>query len=313
MSKKKILIKFIEIIIVLLGISFITFLLLYLAPGDPAVAYLSRSGNTPTAEQIAAVREAMGLDRPFLIRYFDWLFRALKGDFGIIFGSQKTVLSVTGKRLIATLNLAVLSMFFTIIISLVFGVFSAIHRNRIWDYLIRIITFSGISMPSFLIGIIFMYYFGLKLKMFPIINEPITPRGTVLIVATLTFAMSVKYIRVVRNLVLEEINKGYITGARARGVSEFSIFAKDVIPNIMLPLITLFGMSFGSLLGGTALIEIIFSYPGIGRYAVTTAVANREYQVIQAYVLLLSLIYMSINFLVDLSYSYLDPRIRRAK
>lgn len=312
MSNKKILIRILEIVLVVFGISFITFSLLYLAPGDPAVAYLSRAGNTPSAEQIEVVREQMGLNRPFLVRYFDWFFKALRGDFGVIFGTQKTVMGVMGKRLVATFNLAFYSLLFTIITSLVVGIFAAIYRNKFWDYFIRVITFLGISMPSFMVALLFMYFFALKLKWFPVINEPITAKNMVLPVGTLTFAMSVKYIRIVRNLVLEEINKGYIVGARARGISEFSIFVKDVIPNIMLPLITLFGMSFGSLLGGTALIEIIFSYPGIGRYAVT-AVGNREYTVIQAYVLVLSIIYMVINFLVDFSYSYLDPRIRRTK
>ena len=254
----------------------------------------------------------MGLNRPFLVRYFDWLFKALRGNFGVIFGTEKTVMSVMGKRLLSTLNLAFYSLLLTIVISLTVGIVAAIYRNKFWDYIIRAITFTGISMPSFLVALIFMYYFGLKLRWFPIINETITPKGMVLPVATLTFAMSVKYIRIVRNLVLEEINKGYVVGARARGISEAKIFVKDVIPNIMLPLITLFGLSFGSLLGGTAIIEIIFSYFGVGRYAVT-AIGNREYNVIQAYVLILSLIYMSINFLVDLSYSYLDPRIRRSK
>ena len=165
-------------------------------------------------------------------------------------------------------------------------------------------------MPSFWIGLLFLYVFGLKLGWFPIAKSAVTLEGIVLPSLTLALYMSSKYIRQVRTVFLEELQQDYVVGARARGLSEQAILWKHVLPNAILPLITLLGMSIGWLLGGVAVIEMVFSWPGIGNMAVR-AISMRDYPLIEGFVLWISIVYMGINALVDLSYAYLDPRLKK--
>jgi peptide/nickel transport system permease protein len=233
-------------------------------------------------------------------------------DFGISYFTRKPVISDLADKFPATLRLAVLSLAFTIIISVVVGTLAAIRKGGVFDGIVRGISFVGISMPSFLVGLLLLYLIALRFHMLPVVSSSGTGRALILPVVTLVFAMSVKYTRQVRNLVLEELNKDYALGARARGISELGILVKHILPNVLIPLVTLFGLSFGSLLGGTALIEVIFSWPGLGNYAILS-ISRRDYPVVQAYVLWLSAVYMLINLLVDISYRFLDPRVRERK
>lgn len=299
-----------QLLVVLAGIGFITFTLTYLSPGDPAELMLTAMGTTPTEEQVEKAREEMGLNDSFVKRYADWMKGTLRGDFGTSYYSNKPVLEELASKLPATLKLAVWSMVFMVVISVPVGILTAVYRNKWFDFIVRGISFAGISMPSFLVALILLYFLGLELQLFPIRPTSTSGNNLVLPVATLTFAMAVKYIRQVRNLVIEELSQEYVEGARARGLGEWTVLCKHVLPNVMLPLVTLMGLSFGSLLGGTALIEIIFSWPGLGKYAISS-IMRRDYPVIQAYVLWLSFIYMAVNAIVDLSYHYLDPRLRK--
>ena len=188
-------------------------------------------------------------------------------------------------------------------------VLAAVKQNKFADYLVRGITFLGVSIPNFWVGLMLLYFVALKLSLLPVVSIGGGIKSMILPAITLAFAMAAKYTRQVRTAVLEELNKDYVIGAKARGLSYGKILLRHVFPNSLLPLITLLGLSLGSLLGGTAVVEVIFSYPGLGNLAVTSITAY-DYPVIQAYVLWIALIYMIINLIVDLSYTLVDPKVR---
>lgn len=308
MRKKEIGQRLLQIIVVLLGVSFLTFSLTYLAPGDPAYAMYEASGIVPTQEMLESARQSMGLDKPFLMRYFTWLTSCLQGDFGTSFFKHREVVVLLMERFIPTMQLAFYSLLLTVIVSIPLGILAAVYKNKLPDYIIRGLSFLGISMPGFWIGLLLLYIFALKLNLLPVISSGVGFQKIILPAITLAIAMSAKYTRQVRTVVLEELNKDYVIGARTRGIKESTILLKHALPNSMLPLITLLGLSLGSLLAGTAVVEIVFSYPGLGNLAVG-AVATRDYPLIQGFVLWISLMYMIINLIVDLSYNLFDPRI----
>ncbi|ONI43839.1 nickel ABC transporter permease subunit NikB [Candidatus Epulonipiscioides gigas] len=310
MSKKNILSRVLQLLITLVGITFITFSLIYLAPGDPVRTMYISSGNIPSEEIIEQTREAMGLNKPFLVQYIDWLGGVLTGDLGMSFSLNKPVIDIIAKRIGKTLNLSIMSLVIMLTISIPPGIISAIKANKPFDYIVRAYTSLGISMPGFLVGTLLLYFVGLKLNLLPIVSIGNNIESLILPATTLAFAMSAKYIRQIRSIVLDELTKDYVIGAKARGIRFCDIVIKDIFPNILLPLVTLLGISFGSLLSGVAVVEVIFSYPGIGAMAVD-AITSYDYSLIQAYVLLISIIYMSVNLLVDISYSFLDPRAEK--
>lgn len=297
-------------IVVLVGVSFFTFLLTYLAPGDPAAAMYEASGIVPTPEMLETARKSMGLDKPFIFQYTSWLTNCLQGDFGESFSKNTAVVSLLAQRLWPTLKLALLSLAIMLVVSVPAGVISAVRQNKAGDYVIRGCTFVGISMPGFWIGLLLLYIFGLKLNVLPVISTGSGWEKMILPAVTLAIAMSAKYTRQVRAAVLEELRQDYVIGAQARGIKYSTILIRHVLPNSVLPLVTMLGLSLGSLLGGTAVVEIIFSYPGLGNLAVN-AVTARDYPLIQGVVLWIALIYMLINLLVDISYNLIDPRIRK--
>ena len=188
---------------------------------------------------------------------------------------------------------------------------SAVYKNSWIDYLVRGITFLGVSIPNFWVGLILLYVVALKFSLLPVISTGEGFEKIILPAVTLAFAMMGKYTRQVRTAVLEELHQDYVTGARARGMTEKEVLWKQVFPNALLPLITLLGLSLGNLLGGTV-VEVIFTYPGLGNLAVQ-AISSYDYSLIQGYVLWVALIYMVINLLVDISYTFVDPRIRRSE
>ena len=296
-------------LIVLIGISFLTFLLTFISPGDPVRDMYISMGLIPDEQLIAETREQMGLNDPFFTQYFRWLGNCLKGDFGTSFSWGKPVVSLLASRLWPTLKLALISMVLMLIVAVPLGVLSAVNQNKPIDYIVRAITFFGVSVPNFWVGLILIMVFAVNLKIFPVISSSGDLMSLILPACTLAFAMTAKYTRQVRTAVLEELHQDYVIGARARGVSERKILWGNVLPNSMLPLITLLGLSMGSLLGGTAVVEVIFSYPGLGNLAVSSITAY-DYPVIQGYVLWVAVIYMVINLVVDFSYGFIDPRIR---
>lgn len=296
-------------VIVLIGISFLTFLLTSLAPGDPVRTMYSAAGIMPSEEVLNEIREQMGLNDPFLVRYFRWLGDVLHGDFGTSYSFSKPVISIMLARLWPTLKLTLFSMVLMLIVSVPLGMLSAVYKNSWIDYLVRGFTFLGVSIPNFWVGLLLMLAFCVKVNLLPVVSSGGDFKSMILPSVTLAIAMASKYTRQVRTAVLEELGQDYVTGARARGVKEWKILWTNVFPNSLLPLITMLGLSVGSLLGGTSVVEVIFSYPGLGNMAVS-AITSYDYPLIQAYVLWIAVIYMVINLIVDLSYIYVDPRMR---
>ena len=309
LTKKKIVSRLLQIVVVLLGISFFTFLLTYLAPGNPAQVMLTSSGIMPTESAVEELSERMGFNDPFFVRYFRWLGNALHGDFGDSYTMNKPVVDLLLVRLWPTVKLTILSMIMMLLVSVPLGMLSAVHKDSWIDNFVRVFTFLGVSLPNFWVGLLLMLVFCVKVNIFPVICSGGDFKSIFLPALTLAIAMSSKYTRQVRTAILEELNQDYVIGARARGISERRILWANVFPNSLLPLITMLGISVGSLLGGTSVVEVIFSYPGLGNLAVS-AITSSDYNLIQGYVLWIALIYMVINLIVDISYNYVDPRMR---
>ncbi len=309
MNKNAIISRLLQMVIVLIGISFLTFLLTYLSPGDPARNIYTHSGVMPTSEMIEEMRRNLGLDKPFLTQYTDWVINCLKGDFGQSFMLQKPVKELLLDRLWPTLKLTLASTILMLLFAVPLGVVSAVNHNKPVDYLVRAVTFFGVSIPNFWLGLMLILIFCVKLGLLPVVSSAGDFKSLILPAVTLAVALTAKYTRQVRTAVLEELHSDYVIGARARGVSESKILWGNVLPNSLLPLITMLGLSIGSLLGGTSVVEIIFSYPGLGNLAVA-AITSADYFLLQGYVLWVSIIYMMINLIVDISYNYVDPRMR---
>ncbi len=312
MTGRQLFLRVVEMVLVLLGISFITFCLVMLAPGDIVRQMISGNEDIAVSQaEIEALRHELGLDKPFLMQYLDWLVRVLHGNFGTSFMTKRPVLETLLHGLPATILLAFASSAFMLIFSIPLGVYTAVKQNTWFDYLVRGFTFAGVSVPNFWMGLMLLWIFALKLNLFPIVGGTVTLENLILPMMTLGIVMTSKYTRQVRATVLEELRQDYVMGARARGFSESYILWREVLPNALLPLVTLLGLAFGSLLGGAAVVEIIFSWPGLG-YMVVEAITYRDFQTVQAIVLWIAFMYMLINLLVDISYKHLDPRLRRS-
>ena len=309
MNKNAIISRLLQMVIVLIGISFLTFLLTYLSPGDPARNIFTHAGVMPSSEMIEEMRKTLGLNKPFFTQYKDWLFNCLQGNFGDSFMLQKPVKDLLLERLWPTLKLTLASTVLMLLFSVPLGVISAVNHNKPIDYFVRMITFFGVSIPNFWLGLMLILIFCVKLGLLPVVSSAGDFKSLILPAVTLAVAMTAKYTRQVRTAVLEELHSDYVIGARARGVSESKILWGNVLPNSLLPLITMLGLSIGSLLGGTSVVEIIYSYPGLGNLAVS-AIMSADYFLLQGYVLWVSIIYMMINLIVDISYNYVDPRMR---
>lgn len=299
-------------VLVLLGISFITFCLVMLAPGDPVRQMIAGNEDIVVSQlEIDALRHELGLDKPFIFQYLDWLGRVLQGNFGFSFMMRKPVLDALLDALPATVILALASSLFMLVFSIPLGIYTAVKQNTWSDYLVRGLTFAGVSVPNFWMGLMLLWVFALKFNIFPIIGGEVSIENLILPMTTLGIVMTSKYTRQVRATVLEELRQDYVMGARARGLSESHILWREVLPNALLPLVTLLGLAFGSLLGGAAVVEIVFSWPGLG-YTVVQAITYRDFQTVQAIVLWIAFMYMLINLIVDISYNRLDPRLRKA-
>ncbi|HIU64501.1 MAG TPA: ABC transporter permease [Candidatus Avacidaminococcus intestinavium] len=263
-----------------------------------------------TPEEIEAVRKELGLDQPFLVQFGNWVFNAVQGDFGFSYMAKKAVTDKIIECLPATLYLTATSLIIMLVVSIPLGIMSAVHRNQFIDYIVRIGAFLGASLPGFWVGLMLLWFFGLKLGWFPIISSNVGFNTVVLPALTLAIAMSAKYTRQVRSAVLDELNQDYVIGARARGMSEHHILYKEVLPNAILPLLTIFGLSMGSLLGGSAVVEIVFGWPGLGRLAVD-AINYRDFKLLQGIVVWIAFMYMVINITIDLLYLHFNPIMRK--
>lgn len=302
--------KLISGLIIILGITFVSFALMYISPGDPVEIMMSSNGSTVSEEVINQKKEELGLNKSFLEQYATWLKGVATGNLGTSIKYNRPVSQEILSKLPATLYLALLSLIISIIIALPIGVFAASNNNKISEKIIRILSLFGPSMPSFFIALILMYFACYKFRLLPVSNDG--PSAIILPTITMVVGIASKFIRQIKSIVLEELNKEYVIGLKVRGVSKNQILFKHVLKGCALPIVTMLGLSFGSLLGGATIVETVFMWPGIGKYAVE-AISSRDYPVVQGYIVWMSLIFLLINYLTDKSYYLFDPRLRRER
>ena len=307
--KKYIVRRFLQLIPILIGITLLSFLLMHTAAADAIDVMEANTGGVLSEEAKEQARRELGLDRPLLVQYAVWLQNVLSGDMGKSYVSGEPVYSAFVSKLPATIYLTLTSIFVTVLISVPLGILAAVRQNRFVDYLIRFFSFIGNSLPNFFVSLLLIYFFALKLGWFPVMGNSQGWKSVILPTLTLVLSMASKYTRQVRAAVLEEMDKDYVLGARARGIREKRILYFSVLKASMLTIVTLLTLSVGSLLGGTAIVESIFMWDGVGKLAVD-AITMRDYPVIQAYVIWMAVIYVLINLVTDVIYHYLDPRIR---
>lgn len=310
--RKYILKRVLQLVPILLGITLLSFLLMHTVSTDAIDMLEANTGGVLSEEVKEEARKELGLDQPLLIQYGNWLKGVLTGDMGESYISGESVFETVLSRLPATIYLMITSILLTVLISVPLGILAAVKQNRWMDYLIRFFSFIGNSMPNFFVSLLLIYFFSVKLQWLPVMGSNQGWKSIILPTITLALAMSAKYVRQVRATVLEELNKDYVLGARARGIKESRILYFSVLKSSMLTIITLLALSVGSLLGGTAIVESIFMWEGVGKMAVD-AISMRDYPVIQAYVIWMAVIYVAVNLITDIMYHFLDPRIRLGK
>lgn len=293
---------------VLVGITFTIHTVLSLTPGDPVRIML---GETATEAQLSAARREMGLDRPFLERYGLYVSDLLRGDLGQSYRNRRAVADEIADALPATAQLAVASLVLIVLLGIPMGLLSAVYRGSLLDLVFNGIALIGLSMPVFWIGLIFIYVFGFKWPILPIGGMRDGLASFVLPAFTLALNSLAMISRLTRSTVLETLGEDYIRTARAKGLSGNVVLWKHALKAAFIPILTAIGLQFGLLMGGAVLTETVFAWPGIGRLMVD-AIMTRDLLVVQGAVLILAVVFVTVNLLVDISYSLLDPRIRYA-
>ncbi|CAH1649215.1 nickel ABC transporter permease subunit NikB [Chelatococcus asaccharovorans] len=292
----------------LLGASLVIFLMLRLGPSDPALDYLRLSRIPPTDQALAEAHAMLGLDKPLLTQYFVWLWDALRLDFGTSYALQRPVLPEVLHFLPATLQLAGIALAFTMLVSVPLGMWAARHRDQWPDQVVRGVAFLGVSMPNFWLGFLLVLLFSLQLGWLPPMGRGTAANLVMPVIAVSFMSLSINA-RLLRASMLEVAGQRHVYYARLRGLSAGKVERGHVLRNAILPIITATGMHAGELIGGTLVIESVFGWPGLGRYAVS-AIFNRDYPVIQCFTLMMVLIFVLCNLLVDIFYAWADPRIR---
>jgi len=294
-------------LLVALGIVFFVTLILDLIPGDPVLIIL---GQNATAEQVAALRHELGLDRPLVVRYVDYIGRALTGDLGRSIMTKRSVAAEVADAWPNTLLLASAAITLAVVFGIGLGAVSALRPNGWLDFGVRILALLGLSMPIFWIGLVFIYIFGFYLRLLPIGGSG-TPQHLVLPAVTLALPSVALVARMTRSSLLEVLGEDYVRTARAKGLAEPVVLLGHALRNALIPVVTVIGLQFGQLLGGAILTETVFAWPGLGRLVVL-AIFARDYPLLQGIVLIFALSYVVVNLVVDLAYAWLDPRITYA-
>lgn len=306
--KRFILKRLLSLVFILLGVTFLTFVMSDKAPSDSAEMYYLSRGITPSETLLEKTREEMGLNEPLLVRYVDWLEKAVQGNLGESYHFGDTVWTQMTRKLPNTLKLAGGAFCLVVCVSIPLGIYCALYQNKKIDYLIRGISFMGISIPNFLLALLLIYVFAVKLGWLNVVSET-NFKGMILPILTLSIPLICHYIRQIRISILEQLNKEYVIGALSKGLPIPFIMIHYVLPNAFTPIVTLFGLSVGHLLGGTAIVETLFSYQGIGSMVVE-AIRVRDYPIIQGYVMWMALIYVVVNILVDIICFSVNPQQR---
>ena len=303
---KQILKRILGLILILLVLSFMVFGIMYLAPGDPAEKRLTSQGVVVTKEILQAERERLGLLRPFVVRYADWLKNILRGDFGVSFKDDLPVAPKLAKGLVNTIWLALSSLFLALLISFPLGILSAVKKGKMIDHMIRIFSFVGNSLPNFLISVLLMYLLCIKIQAFPVIADG-SIKGLMLPALSLAIPMAGRFTRQIRSELLDQLGEEYVVGMKSRRVKGRYILINNVLRNSLGHILTIIGLQIGTLMGGSVVIESIFRWPGIGKL-VMDSITTRDYPVIMGFVLIMGTIYVVINLIVDITYRLLDPR-----
>ena len=308
---RKILSQIVQFLIVIIGITLLTFSIMYLSPKNPAELWLAGSdGNVGiiSEEAIEKQEKIMGLDRPFIVQYGNWLLNVAKGDLGTSFITKRPVSQEIKEHMAPTVEMTAVSLAVTVIIASPLGILCAVYKDRWIDNIFRIFSFIGISVPSFVISLVFLWLFCIKLKIMPVI-APVGLKGLVLPSAVLVIQCSSKMIRQIRAIVLEQLEQPYVEGAVMRGVSYRRILFTHVLKNCAAPILTCISIYVGLFLGGSTIIEGIFSINGLGKMAVNS-VARLDYNMLQGFVLWCAIAYLIVNLTVDIISALIDPRIK---
>ncbi|MBP3951644.1 nickel ABC transporter permease [Bacillus suaedae] len=300
--------KFLEVFIFVLAITFLSFLFVRLAPGDPVLTILNADELSVSQEQVEQLREDMGFNKPLLVQYGYWLIDFVQFDFGSSYVTGQPVMEMILLGLPATLELTLGALFVMILIAIPLGSLAAVYRDSWIDQLSRILSIIGAAIPSFWLGLILIDLFSARLHWLPSMGRDGT-MSLVLPALTLGLAISSVYVRLLRSSLLDSLSQEFIRAGRARGLSEFRIFFYHAFRHSLPPVITVFGVSLGSLIGGVVVIEVLFAYPGIGKMVVD-AIRGRDYPLIQGYILIMAVIVFVVNTCVDLSYRYLNPELK---
>jgi peptide/nickel transport system permease protein len=292
-----------------LGISLVAFLLANLTPGDPARLALQRElGRQPTPAETAAAREQMGLNDPALIRYVTWLGDAVTGDLGDSYRTGKPVLGSLAERFPKTLQIAGIGLVLAIVIAIPLGVLAAVYRRGLIDHMSRVLALLGASMPSYWTAYLLILLFSVQMGILPVAGSQ-TWQHAVMPALTLGIAGSASLMRLTRSETLETLSQDYIRTARAKGLRSRAVLIRHALRNTLIPITTVLGMRFAGMLGGAVIVETIFSWPGIGKLMVD-AIFDRDYPMIQGFVLFMGTAFLLVNLIVDLGYGLIDPRIR---
>lgn len=299
--------RLISLVLVLFSVTILTFILIRAVPVDPAQAYMTATKMPITEKGIESVREELQLNKSLPEQYFIWLGKAIHLDFGKSYVSQEPVFLELSGSFPNTFILTLAAVGWFVLISLPLGFFSAIFKDKFIDHFSRIFTFIAASIPAFLLGLLFIQLFGLKLKILPIMGKG-SWKNLVLPSLTLALSYAASYTRLLRAGVLENIKQPFILYAKARGLKQSIVLGKHVLKNALVPVINAFGMSFGYMLAGSVVVEVVFAWPGLGRL-ITSSIFNRDYPMIQGYVLLMSVMFVISNLLADIASFIIDPRI----
>ncbi len=293
----------------LFGISIISFALLNFAPGDPAEIILRRQNpeEPPLPEAVRALRQQLGLDAPLPLRYGRWLFDVLKGDLGESYRSGTPIMSELVKRFPATMMLATAALALSVVVSIPLGIIAALWRGSLLDSLSRLLALLGAAVPSYVLALLLMLFVAVKLNWLPAIGYG-SPKNLILPAIALAAGSSAQVMRLTRASMLEVLQQDYMRTARSKGLNERTVVMVHGLKNGLLPVITMLGINLGHLLGGTVIVETIFGWPGVGRYAVES-ILQRDYPVVQGFVLYMAFIFLLANLAVDFAYRWLDPRL----
>lgn len=308
--------RLLSLVPVLFIVSVIIFFIIHMTPGDPAAMLL---GEEATDEEIQNLREEMGLNEPLLMQYMQWITHALQGDLGTSYFMKQPVTDAIFSHLAPTVSVAILAGFVSLLISIPIGILAAVRRGTNTDHAVMGLSLLGMSLPSFLLGLFLILLFGVKLQWLPVAGYQPLSAGLLehlkyLILPSIALGAihAALIARMTRSSLLEVLNMNYIKTARSKGVGEFMLIIRHTIRNAFLPILTVIGQTFGSLIAGAVVTETIFNIPGIGQLIINS-VERRDYTVIQGVVLFVTCVYVLINLAVDLLYGVIDPRVRLGK